>query len=386
MGRERDTTGWLPALLVIVVTGYAALARPAELRLTDLSVYRGAVAGLRHDASLYDFALGAAPFTYPPFAGLLFAPLGYLPLPVVQAGWTLATAGAVVVLARLAGRTSAPLVALLLVLSAPVASDFKYGQVSLFLAVLVLADVTRTGPGTAPTGAWSLQGVAVGLAAAVKLTPLIFIPMLWLGGRRRAAVTAAATFAACGAAGWVVLPADSWRFWTEEVRDVDRLGYITSVGNQSLNGALLRLGAADSVRSAVVLLVGGLIVLLALRRAARLAHAGNWFAATVVVGAASIVFSPVSWTHHQVWLVLAALLPMHRAYRWAAVAVMLLPVTALDLPLWSDARLLLAVAVAAVIPIAGDGPSAVAARVRGHRDERAGVLPVQGVGVRGQRL
>ena len=35
-------------------------------------------------------------------------------------------------------------------------------------------------------GRW--RGVAIGVAAGVKLTPLIFIPYLWLIGRRRAAI------------------------------------------------------------------------------------------------------------------------------------------------------------------------------------------------------
>ncbi|GIF00817.1 hypothetical protein Ari01nite_82810 [Paractinoplanes rishiriensis] len=344
MVRERSEPTWLPALLVAVVTGYAALARPAEARLTDLSVYLGAVTALTDGTGLYDFIRGAAPFTYPPFAGLLFVPLTPLPVLAVQAAWTLATVVAVVLIARIAaGVHPAALVALALMLSAPVASNLRYGQVSLFLAVLVLADVMRR-PG-------ATQGVLIGVAAAVKLTPLIFIPMLWCGGRRRAAVTAIATFLSCAAAAWVMLPAESWRFWTTEVRNVDRLGYITSLGNQSLNAALLRWGADDATRSALVLLLGGLIVLLSLHRAAKLSRAGNWLAATVVVGAASVVFSPVSWTHHQVWLVLAAFLPIHRACRWAVLAVMLLPVTALGPPLWSDARLLLATAIATLLPI-----------------------------------
>jgi alpha-1,2-mannosyltransferase len=331
---KRET--WLPATLVAIVTAYAMLFRPAQTRLTDLSVYLGAVTGLRDGTSLYDFIRGDAPFTYPPFAGLLFLPLTIPPVIVVQAGWTQATLAAVVAIARMATRTDVPLVALLLVLSAPVVSDLRFGQVSLFLAAMILCDAVRR-PGRT-------QGVLIGIAAAVKLTPLIFIPMLWCGGRRRAAVPAAATFLACGAAAAVVLPADSWRFWTTEIRDVDRIGAIASVGNQSLNGALLRTEIPSPVRSAAVLLLGGLIVLLALRRAAR---ADNWFSATVVVGAASIVFSPVSWTHHQVWLALAVLLPIRPAYRWGAGTVMVLPATAVV----ADARLVLAVAVAAVLPL-----------------------------------
>jgi uncharacterized membrane protein len=39
--------------------------------------------------------------------------------------------------------------------------------------------------------------VFIGLAAAVKLTPLAFVPSLVLIGRRRAALTSIATFVGC---------------------------------------------------------------------------------------------------------------------------------------------------------------------------------------------
>jgi alpha-1,2-mannosyltransferase len=280
---REPTLGWLPALLVAVVTGYVVLTRPPGPRLSDLDVYRGAVSGLLHGQSLYDFLLGNAPFTYPPFAGLIMVPLAGVPTSGLQVVWTLATVVSVVAIARLAGGRRAAPAGLALFLSAPVSSDLRYGQVSLFLALLVLVDVVRP-PGRA-------QGVLIGLAAAVKLTPLIFIPMLWVRGQRRAAVVATLTFATCGGLGAVALPGDSWRYWTTEVRDVDRLGFIDSVGNQSLNGALIRLGLGAPARPALVLLLGGAVVLVALHRARRL----DPLAATVVVGAASVVLSPVSW-------------------------------------------------------------------------------------------
>lgn len=317
--------GWHPALLVAVVTGYVVLSRPPGRRLSDLDVYLGAVEGLRHGESLYDFILGNAPFTYPPFAGLVMVPLTGVPKTGLQVLWTLATVASVVAMARLAGRGDAPAVALVLFLSAPVSSDLRYGQVSLFLALMVLGDVLRP-PGRA-------QGVLIGLAAAIKLTPLIFIPMLWMRGRRRAAVVATVTFVACGALAAVALPGDSWRYWTTEVRDVDRLGFIDSAGNQSLNGALIRLGLPSAGREVIVLLIGGAVALIALHRARKLEP----LAATVVVGAASVVLSPVSWTHHQVWLVLAAIC----AGSPIGLAVMILPV-------WGDTRLLWAIVVAAV--------------------------------------
>jgi alpha-1,2-mannosyltransferase len=269
----------------------------------------------------------------------------------LQLAWTMATIVTVAALALLLGRRAAPAYALLLVLSAPVSSDLKYGQVSLFLAALIAVDLLAL-----RRSRW--QGLLIGLAAAIKLTPLIFIPLLWLAGRRRAAVLAAATFAGCGALAGLALPADSWRFWTTEVSHVSRLGYITSVGNQSLNGALLRLELSAPLRSAIVLVAGGAIAALALHRAAGLARAGDWFSALVLTGAASVVLSPVSWTHHQIWLVLAALLPVcgpawaRRAWPALVLVVMLLPVPALGPPLWSNARLLLAITIAALLPLA----------------------------------
>jgi alpha-1,2-mannosyltransferase len=353
---------WLPAALAALITAWAVLARPAGVRLSDLAVYTGAVEGLTHGASLYDFiSAGNAPFTYPPFAGLVFLPLAGAPAVALQLAWTLATLATVAGLALLLtrrsaadalalGRWAAPAYALVLVLSAPVSSDLKYGQVSLFLAAMIAVDLLAL-----RQSRW--QGLLIGLAAAIKLTPLIFIPLLWLAGRRRAAVLAAATFVGCGALAGLALPADSWRFWTTEVSHVSRLGYITSVGNQSLNGALLRLELSAPLRSAIVLVAGGAIAALALHRAARLARAGDWFSALVLTGAASVVLSPVSWTHHQIWLVLAALLPVRgpawarRAWPALVLVVMLLPLPALGPPLWSNARLLLAITIAALLPL-----------------------------------
>jgi len=358
MHPEKVSEDWVPAALVAVVTAYAALTRPAAIRLSDLGVYLGAVDGLRHGAGLYDFiSAGHAPFTYPPFAGLLFWPLIWVPTWPLQVGWTLGSLVVVWWLVRLLGRKASravavPMLGLGLLLSAPVSSNLRFGQVSVLLIALVAADVLalRT---------TRCQGVLIGLAAAIKLTPLIFVPMLWLAGRRRAALTAAATFAGCALSAALVLPADSWRYWSTEVAHVSRLGYITSVGNQSLNGALLRLQVPAAPRIAAVLLIGGTIAAVALCRAARLGRRGDWVSALVVTGAASIVLSPVSWTHHQVWLVLAILLPVRTAWHgrtrglWTAMVlvVMVLPVTALGPPLWSNARLLLAIVVAALVPL-----------------------------------
>lgn len=349
--RSRHGLLWLPAAVAAAVTAGVALARPDHARLTDLGVYTGAVDGLRHGASLYDFvSAGDAPFTYPPFAGLVLLPLAGVPAVPLQVLWTLASLATVVLLALLLDRRRAPAYALILILSAPVSSDLKYGQVSLFLAAAVAVDVLAL-----RHSRW--QGVLIGLAAAVKLTPLIFIPMLWLTGRRRAAATAAGTFAVCGLVALAVLPGDSWRFWTGEIFRAGGLSTITGAGNQSLNGALLRFGVSEPARPALVLVVGGGVAAVALWHAARLGRRDAWLPALVVTGAASVVLSPVSWTHHQSWLVMAALLPV-RGKVWSPVvlALMLLPVTALGPPLWENSRLLLAITVATLAPLLLDPP------------------------------
>jgi len=96
---------WLPAALAALAAAGAALTRPPHVRLSDLAVYTGAVDGLTHGASLYDsLSAGGAPFTYPPFAGLVFLPLAGAPPFALQLGWTLATIAVVAGLALLLDR------------------------------------------------------------------------------------------------------------------------------------------------------------------------------------------------------------------------------------------------------------------------------------------
>ncbi|MEV7626875.1 hypothetical protein [Actinoplanes sp. NPDC089786] len=120
--------------------------------------------------------------------------------------------------------------------------------------------------------------------------------------------------------------------------------------------ALLLRPLAEVPVPLLALALGGAIAAAALRRAARAARAGDWLTAAIIAGAASIVLSPVSWTHHQFWLVLGILLPVrgHRArVAWIVLVIicMILPVTALGGPLWTNARLLLAIGISAVLCI-----------------------------------
>lgn len=300
------------SVFVLVAVGSSALVTLRPDRLSDLHIYRGALLHLHAGLPLYEFeAANGGPFTYPPFAALVLWPVAAVPEGVAQGVWLALTCLAVVAIAVPVGRLLAdpgrrrslvvPAVACALMLSAPVQSNLRFGQVSIFIVLLALLD----GMGVVPA---RLRGVLVGVAAAIKLTPLLFVVYFLATGRYRDAGRAVATFLACAALGAAVLPGASWTYWTEAVRNTSRIGNLASLGNQSVHGMLLRLGLDQAslplLWAALVAVVCGV----ALLRARRLAARGRPGHAAVLVGCATVAASPVSWTHHQIWPVLAAML------------------------------------------------------------------------------
>ncbi|MEU4626161.1 glycosyltransferase 87 family protein [Actinoplanes sp. NPDC023801] len=366
--RRWTAVAWALAAVVATLQAWGGLRRSPGDRLSDLQVYLGAVADLWRGGTLYDFAAqnGAAPFTYPPFAGLVLAPLHPIPFAVLAPLWGICTFAVVAALAwAVAGRSEirrfdrrllAPLLAIALFASAPISSNFRFGQVSVFLVALVAVDALAVVPER-----W--RGVATGVAGAIKLTPMIFVPYYWFSGQRRTAIVSTITFLCGTALAWLILPSDSVRFWFTEIWNVNRVGHIATGGNQSLNGALLRAEVPESARAAIAGILGIIVVAVALYRASLAYRQGRPLLAAVIVGAAGLVFSPVSWTHHQVWLVLAVLVAAGAGPRarfvWIAVvlAIMILPVTShgARLPgaelVLGNARLWLALALAVCLPV-----------------------------------
>ncbi|MGR6320429.1 glycosyltransferase 87 family protein [Micromonospora soli] len=286
------------------------LRRPDSL--SDLHIYYGALADLRAGRPLYGYvAENGGPFTYPPFAALVLWPVTAVPEPVLGALWLLATVAAVVAIALPVGavltadRSRRPMavaaVAVVLMLSAPVQSNLRFGQVSIFIVLLALLDGIGIGPAR-----W--RGTLVGVAAAVKLTPLLFVAYFLVARRYRDAARAAGAFVACAAVAAVVLPAESRTYWTGTVVETSRIGNLASLGNQSVHGMLLRVGVDPASLPVVWAALVGAVCLAALLRARQLAAQGRPGHAAVLVGCATVAASPVSWTHHQIWPVLAAML------------------------------------------------------------------------------
>ncbi|MEU8080191.1 glycosyltransferase 87 family protein [Catellatospora citrea] len=302
---------WLVFATVAVVSGALALRRPEFDRLADLHVYVGAVRQAQSGRPLYEYAAdNGDPFTYPPFAALVLWPLGWMSESVTRVLWLVAVVAAVAVIAvALAAcwehaprrQLFAGVLACVLIASAPVQSDLRFGQISIFVVVLTLLDALEITPAR-----W--RGVLVGLAAAIKLTPLLFVVFFLLAGRRRDALRAAAAFAGSAVVAAVLLPADSLQFWTASLFSTARVGDMASLGNQSLHAVLGRAGIGAEHRPVVWLILVVGICALALWRARGLAREGRRAHAAVLVGCATIAASPVSWTHHQVWTVLAGML------------------------------------------------------------------------------
>lgn len=197
---------WVLAALVTAI----ATARALSLHIqSDLRVYVEGARTLVSDSSLYAFTSRSGDFIYPPFAGLAFLPLAFVAADVSRVAWTALTIGAVYacgyIIARTAGKdiTSRRLLwpagVTVLLLSRPVQSNLRLGQVSALLAVAILCDLFIL-------DRHPKQGVVTGACAAIKLTPLIFIPYLWLIGRKRAAAMALAAFAIATGIGLALLP------------------------------------------------------------------------------------------------------------------------------------------------------------------------------------
>lgn len=272
----------------------------------DLGVYLSGAAAVRsHD--LYDLLFGPVhlPFTYPPVAAAAMWPLTLLPPDVVSTAWLGASVLALAVLLWMASpRLALPwrvaLVAAVMAAAAwlePVQSTWFYGQVNLVLAVLVLADVVR------PTALRRLPGgVLVGVAAAIKLTPLVFVAYLLVVGRRRDAARAAVTFVVLAGVGLLVNPGASWTFWTSTVVDGQRVGNVEFIANRSILGVWARRAEGQAPSTIAWLAVAATMLVVGLLAARFVDRRLGRVESVLVVALSGLLVAPIAWVHHFVWI------------------------------------------------------------------------------------
>jgi alpha-1,2-mannosyltransferase len=246
-------------------------------------------------------------FTYTPFAALVFAGGSLLPWAVLR--WlmtvvSLAALGGTVwfTLGALGWRGRARVTAVagstaVMLWLEPVQRALHLGQIELVLMALIVGDLCQSDDRRC-------KGVGVGLAAGIKLVPLIFIPYLLLAGKRRQAAVASAVFAGTVAVGFAALPHASAQWWlTGYFLHAHNVGDVGSLLNQSLFGLVAR--AAGGVRAATGpwLVLSATVTVTGLAAAAALDRSGRPVYGWLTCALTGLLVSPISWDHHWVWVV-----------------------------------------------------------------------------------
>ncbi|MEV4128006.1 mannosyltransferase [Nocardia sp. NPDC049707] len=305
--------------LAVPVLGLSVLARLLWMLLTkngmnlvDLHVYVGGSADLLTDR-LYDFTYAEKtpdfplPFTYPPFAALVFFPLHYFPFTLVAVLWLLAIVVALYVVVWIAfelilgaermresrWRTAVVWWTAIGVWMEPVRTTIDYGQVNVFLVLGAMLAVRSS--------RWWLSGGLIGVIAGIKLTPAI--SGLYFVARRRwgTAAWSAVVFGATVGVSFLINHKDAERYFGTLLGDADRIGPVGSVWNQSLRGALSRLLGHD-VQSGPWWLAAAVVVAVLAFFAWRALGPDDRLGTLIIVQLFGLMVSPISWSHHFVWL------------------------------------------------------------------------------------
>ena len=308
----------------------------------DLRVYHDGGLIVRHvrpfyralrAAPLYDWhGFAGLPFTYPPFAALAFTPLTWISfwtLSKIVIGVNIAallatvwmTFGGLGYRRGMARLGATLLLAAPLLWTEPVQRVLFLGQIELVLMALIIWDQGQ------PDRRW-WKGAGIGIAAGIKVIPLIFIPYLLLTRRFRQAAVATGTFAATVVLGFAVLPADSRRWWLDGLMFNDsRTGFVGWEGNQSLGAIVSRLSGSITAGKPAWLLIAAATAVVGVVCAAVLDRAGHRMVGLLTCALTGLLCSPISWDHHWVWIapgvVTAAVYAVrarHALARWAAAA------------------------------------------------------------------
>ncbi|MEU6579638.1 mannosyltransferase [Nocardia sp. NPDC046763] len=288
------------------------LCLPNGMNFVDLHVYVDGSANL-FGGNLYDYTDSSKtpdfplPFTYPPFAALVFYPLHFLPFGVVAIGWLLATVAALFgvvwcALEMMVGReamreqswrTAAVAWTAIGMWLEPVRSTFDYGQVNVFLVLLAMIAVR--------SARWWVSGTLVGVAAGIKLTPAV--TGLYFAARKRwfTAIWSALVFFGTILLTYLFAPGETNKYFRELLGDAHRIGPVGSATNQSLRGALSRLLGHDVV-SGPVWIAAALVTAVLAFFAWRALDSDDRLGTLIIVQLFGLMVSPISWSHHWIWL------------------------------------------------------------------------------------
>ncbi len=283
----------------------------------DLDVYVRGGQAILAGVPLYEQPAGVLPFTYSPFAAVVFIPFHLLSPAGARWVFTVGSLACFLVAVGACGRqlrlSWRPLALLALAGLAlePFVRTILLGQVNLYLMAAVVVDclVIRS----------SRRGWLVGVAAGIKIVPGVFVLYFVLQRDWRSAVRAACGFLLTVVCGAIVAPQGSVRYWTGGLFGISHFGPAAVVDgkNQSLVGELTRIAqnATPLLVTELVLFVAALA--LATTAARRQLRMGDDVAALTAVAIGGLLASPLSWTHHWVWCVPAIMVLVARR-QWVA--------------------------------------------------------------------
>jgi len=321
-----------------VLSGKAGALNPV-----DLTVYRDGGLIVRHVTPYYDPHAGAPlydwggysslqlKFTYTPFAAIAFALISFIPMkPLLALSVIVNIASLLAALwftFRALGyadrrvRLGATLVAAAVTFwLQPVVRTIYLGQVNLILMAAIIWDLTQPEFTRNGKRRWWI-GAVTGIAAGIKLVPLIFIPYLLLTRRFREAAMTVAGFLATAGIGFAVLPHDSSKWWLHGMvfSDGNRTGFTGWAGNQSLRAIITRFAGSINAGTKPWLAAAFIAVVLGIVAAALLDRAGHRMAAILTTALTGLLASPISWDHHWVWVAPGLAVAGHYAIRaWQA--------------------------------------------------------------------
>jgi alpha-1,2-mannosyltransferase len=330
-----------------LVAGFGVTGR--QLMITDFPVdmiiYRSGVRAFLEGGEMYSVPMYAGdlalPFIYPPFGALILVPLSIFDVIhsdlagdimimvssalIIACLWFVlgAVARGSVDKLSLAALTAATWPVALLI--EPVWLNSGFAQINVVIMALVILDLV-------PRKRFLPQGSLIGIAAAIKITPLAMLLFFLLRRDFRAILVAGASaLLATGVAALIRWDATVDYFSTVLLgMGTDSEFGVSTVyqSNSSLKGMLMRWWTSDAALDAnstltnVIWLVAALLTIVL----------GGWlmvalFRRDMLVDAALVnalimlLISPVSWSHHWIWLTL--ILPV---LAWRCLTVLRAPV------------------------------------------------------------
>ncbi|BAU96511.1 integral membrane protein [Corynebacterium suranareeae] len=325
-----------PALIVAILAVVGVLLShwfawpltwPLGLRLpVDVEVYWQGAREFWTTDHLYEIRYDTTddnlPFTYPPFGALVFTPLwwlhdvfGLLVAERIFALVTLLTTYAIAAfLLRLAGvrdRLWEFVAFAALLVSAPVYFTLNIGQINVILMALTLFDVALP-HNTRHSGALKYVplGVLTGIAAAIKITPLVFglyFLILWAVTKSpRGLFGMIGGFLGASGLAFLFRPSISIQYFTDVLFTAERIGDLHFARNVSIRAVLERLPELGSAMNIIWLAAVALVIVAVGLACYRVLSSGlssaNRLLAVSLVSLIALLCSPVSWYHHWVWL------------------------------------------------------------------------------------